>query len=115
MGMEKNLENAFIKYCSFDNNDFMKSSDFRGFIAALSFFVEQICNADAANLKEFLLEETKKDIFMLPPWIRLIIIQNIMFKTPNDKEFFEWASGNLSLFYHPESPIILELDEKAKP
>jgi len=113
--MNTSIRDAYNKYYSFDNRDFMKSADFREFIAALSFFVEEICNADAQTLKEFLFDEIQKDIFMLPPWIRLIIVRNIMNQSPNDKDFFDWASGDLSLFYHPQSPIILELEEKAKP
>ncbi|RXK58074.1 hypothetical protein ESA94_18850 [Lacibacter luteus] len=107
--MKNSLLNAYKKYSSYTSEEI--KNDLPTFMGALSFLVEEICNADAASLKQLLTDEVKKDFFSPAPWIRLIIIRNVMSKSPKNKVFFEWAINNLSLFYHPQSRIILELHE----
>jgi hypothetical protein len=81
-------------------------------MGALSYFVEEICNSDAESLKIFIYEETKKDLFKISPWIRLIIVQNILLKNPNEVEFIKWALSDLRLFYENENLVVEELKKR---
>lgn len=107
---KKSLIEAYEKYLSYNLDDI--KNDVPNFTGALSFFVEQICDTNAESLKEFLLAENTKDLFMPPPWIRLIIIQNILLSNQDDKEFFTWAVNNLSLFYDSELSTIKKLKSR---
>lgn len=109
--MNNTLAAAYKKYLSFDSEDHIKDH-FQDFMGALSFLIEQVCNSDAESLKQLLQDEIKKEFFMPPPWLRLIITRSIMCQNPGDKDFFDWASNDLKFFYHPQSPVILELEKK---